>query len=55
MDSKEKMLEAMKAIQEACNMNTAWADCDKCPFRVYCDAIEQNDLQIPASLKFIQN
>ena len=40
MDWKEKMAEAMKNLQDACNMNTEWAKCNECPFYTYCDSIE---------------
>lgn len=53
MDWKEKMIEAMKNLQDACNMNDEWAKCNECPFRAYCDSIEVDYDITPDSDSFL--
>lgn len=49
---QKKMIEAMKNLQDACNLNTEWENCKKCPFRNYCDSIETDYDITPGSDKF---
>ena len=55
MDWKEKMIKAMKDLQDACNENPNWADCKDCPFRDYCDSIEMEYDITPASDDFLED
>ena len=50
---QKRMIEAMKNLQDACNLNTEWTNCKKCPFRNYCDSIETDYDITPASDNFI--
>jgi hypothetical protein len=54
MDWKEKMTEAMKNLQNACNENPNWADCKDCPFRIYCDSMEADWNITPADNDFLE-
>ena len=38
-ENRQKMITAMQMMKEACNNNTAWADCSKCPFDSFCTAL----------------
>jgi acetyl-CoA carboxylase beta subunit len=50
---QKKMIEAMKNLQDACNMNDEWAKCNECPFRAYCDSIELDYDITPTSDSFL--
>lgn len=39
MDWKQKMIEAMKQMSEACQENSEWTKCAACPFDEYCTAL----------------
>ena len=39
MDWKEKMRNGMEMIRDACEGNTDWDNCPKCPFKNLCNAI----------------
>ena len=47
MNWKEKIEEGMLLIKKGCNEQTEWAKCHECPFKDYCDAIENNGYEIP--------
>lgn len=36
MDWIKEMKEAMLKLQKACEKNTEWTECHKCPFYDYC-------------------
>lgn len=55
MDYREKMLEAMKMLHEACKANENWADCRDCPFDEYCDAFLSADLGTPDGEFFMRD
>lgn len=44
---KNQMKIGMKIIQLACEKNTSWALCENCPFRFYCDIIEEKTGDTP--------
>lgn len=41
------MKRAMQEIKDACATNGNWNDCWKCPFKEYCDALEEKGLDVP--------
>ena len=43
----EKMKKAMQEIKGACTENGNWGDCWKCPFKEYCDILEEQEIDIP--------
>ena len=45
-ENRQKMIAAMKMMNEACNSVTAWADCDKCPFDSYCTALQHHAIEV---------
>lgn len=47
MDWKQKMLEGMRLVREACEANGEWNKCDHCPFDKYCTALMEADLIDP--------
>lgn len=47
MSFVKAMKEAMKLIYAACKQNDEWANCYRCPFRDYCDVIEQAGMGTP--------
>lgn len=52
-DFVERMREAMFVMQEACKLNDNWRDCMNCPFKVYCDVLEENGLGTPDEDRFM--
>ena len=50
---QKKIIEAMKNLRDACNLNLDWEGCKKCPFRDYCDSIETDYDITPGSDKFM--
>ena len=47
MDWKQKMIEGMRLIREACNTNDEWNQCERCPFDKYCTALMEANLIDP--------
>ena len=47
MEFIDSMAEAMAMIQNACQLNTEWKNCEVCPFRDYCDVLEIEELGTP--------
>ena len=47
MDFINSMAEAIAMIQNACQLNTEWKNCEICPFRDYCDVLEYEELGTP--------
>ena len=45
-ENRQKMITAMQMMQEACQDNTAWADCEKCPFDSFCTALQRAAVEI---------
>ena len=45
-ENRQKMITAMKMMREACNANSAWADCEKCPFDSYCTALQHHAVEV---------
>lgn len=49
----ETMKQAMATLQNACQSNTEWSACNKCPFDRYCTALMDAELIDPfEGLKF---
>ncbi len=55
MDWKEKMIKAMKDLQDACNSTPSWANCKDCPFYDYCNSIKIKYDITPASDDFLED
>ena len=47
MDWIKEMKEAMLKLQKACEKNTTWADCYKCPFDEYCTILDKAGSDTP--------
>ena len=47
MDWKQKMVEGMRLMREACNANGEWDKCKECPFDKYCTALMDENLVDP--------
>ena len=48
MNWKETIEKGMKLIEKGCKEQTEWTKCHECPFKIFCDAIEANDYDIPS-------
>lgn len=44
---EKQMEKGMKIIYSACRKNLDWANCERCPFRVYCDILEKKTGDTP--------
>lgn len=53
MEFVEKIKEAMQMLHDACKMNDTWRNCKYCPFKDYCDVIEEACLGTPDEDGFI--
>lgn len=53
MDFVKEIKKAMLHLQEACRLNDAWKNCWECPFKEYCDVIEEAGLYLPDSEYFM--
>ena len=47
MDWKEKIKQGMILITEGCQQQREWTECQNCPFRNYCDTIEEAGYNTP--------
>lgn len=47
MEFITKIKEAMELLHKACKMNDEWANCSKCPFLDYCNALEKAGFGTP--------
>lgn len=54
MDFTIKIKEAMVLLHEACKMNDEWIYCTKCPFKDYCDTLEEAGFGTPDEDEFIE-
>ena len=54
MDFTIKIKEAMELLHEACAMNEEWANCARCPFDDYCDALEEAGFGTPDQIGFLK-
>ena len=55
MEFVEKIRQAMQMLHDACAMNDTWRNCQYCPFKDYCDAMEEADLGTPDDPSFLEN
>lgn len=47
MDWTEKMAKAIRDLQNACNENDEWRGCWECPFKKFCDILEETGVGNP--------
>lgn len=43
MDWTDRMKKAMTDLQSACKENEEWNDCWECPFKRFCDVLEETE------------
>ena len=55
MEFVEDIRKAMLDLAMACRKNDEWDNCQYCPFKEYCNAIEAYDLGIPGNSSFLEN
>lgn len=48
MDWKEKIKEGMKLIRRGCIEQTEWTKCHECPFKTFCEVLEENGYEVPS-------
>ena len=54
MNFTTKIKEAMVLLHEACKMNDEWIHCIECPFKDYCDTLEETGFGTPDEDEFIE-
>lgn len=42
-----QMLKAIRIMHDACAQNKEWRGCKMCPFDMYCDALQDANMNIP--------
>lgn len=52
MDWVEKMKVAMLRVQEACQTNDKWSNCQNCPFDEYCTVLLEHGFGEPSEWEF---
>ena len=45
-ENRQKMITAMEMMREACNANTSWDGCEKCPFNSFCTALQHHAIEV---------
>ncbi len=47
------MEHAVRGISSACRLNSDWDNCSVCPFKIYCDVLEEAGFGTPDEDKFL--
>ena len=51
MEWVEEMKTAMKMMKSACSKSNIFVNCDKCPFGLYCDVLDDEGMRLPYEWK----
>lgn len=45
-ENRQKMITAMKMMEEACCSNDSWSGCEKCPFDSFCTMLQRASIEL---------
>lgn len=48
MNWEEKIKKGKELIKEGCSEQTEWTKCHECPFKTFCDVLEENGYEVPS-------